>query len=141
MYFWLKEEYARINGNLVSRGNFGPYRIRFTGSQNASQCLVANATDIGPENCGANDNTWQQWYYSPVTGNLRNVQQNKCLMVKDNGKWGMENCNDWSTQAFFRQENLLKYRGNQCLDYADGNRHYSCDSNSGNQQVQFEFVG
>jgi hypothetical protein len=136
---------TRVNGNVIlnennisARGFTGPFRLRF---YDKNTCLDSGQF-FGNGDLGCMDNNpFQQFYYSPVTGQLKNVQSGKCLDIAGNGKWDFYPCNNNQVQQFHRIEHLLKWKNGDCLDSGNQNHHASCDGNQKNQTIVWEYIG
>ena len=135
---------TRSNGNIIlndnglsARGFIGPFRLKL---YDKNTCMDSGQFDgNGDMGCGDN-NPYQQFYYSPVTGQLRNVQNGKCLDVGNN-KWYWENCSNHQNQQFWRKEHLLQWKNGDCVDLGNGNHHAGCDGNNNNQKIAWEYIG
>ncbi len=134
---------TRFRGPTVFEGpvkndiGFGPYVVRF---YQKNKCLDSGQfgdTVNGEHDCIA-DNPYQQWYYNPVNGQLRSVQNGKCLDRNNSNKWGLNDCNDHENQQFYKTEHLLRWKNENCLDTGNSNKNAGCDGGNRNQNLKFE---
>ena len=136
-----KQLWARDNiytPKLRLEHGMGPYKVRFF---DKGTCLDAGQFGgNGDLACNDVNNAWQQWYYNPTTGHLRNVQTNKCLDTMG-GAWQLNDCNNHQNQRFWRMEHLLRNGNGQCLDVGNKDHKWNCDGNNNNQKLVLkEFI-
>ena len=135
-----KQLWARDNiytPKLRLEQGLGPYKVRFF---DKGTCLDAGQFGgNGDHPCNDAGNAWQQWYYNPVTGHLRNVQTNKCLDTMG-GAWQLNDCNNHQNQRFWRMEHLLRNGNGQCLDVGNREHKWNCDGNNNNQKLVFDLI-
>jgi hypothetical protein len=128
----------KVTGKLHTAGYFGPYLMRFYDNNNKCGDVGQNG-GLGLMDCNGG-NTWQQFYYNPMTGNLYNVQKNQCLDVGDNN-WRWVDCNNHQNQRFWKKEHIMQWKNGDCIDIGNGNHHAGCDGNNNNQKFVFDYVG
>ena len=135
-----KQLWARDNiytPKLRLEHGMGPYKVRFF---DKGTCLDAGQFGgNGDLACNDVNNAWQQWYYNPTTGHLRNVQTNKCLDTMG-GAWKLNDCNNHQNQRFWRMEHLLRNGNGQCLDVGNKDHKWNCDGNNNNQKLVFDLI-
>ena len=126
--------------NLASRGFTGPFRLRL---YDKNTCMDAGQFG-GNGDLGCMDNNlWQQFYYSPVTGQLKNVQTGRCLdagLNNGDGVWGWTDCKNHQAQQFWRKEHILQWKNRDCVDLGNGNHHSGCDGNNNNQKFTWDYI-
>jgi hypothetical protein len=130
-------------GGLQTRQGygFGPYIVRFYNKDGGNRCLDAGQMgndNMGTMNC-APGNAWQQFYFNPVTGYLKNAATGKCLDTFD-GTWRFNDCNGHQNQRFWRWENQIRSRNGNCLDIGNKNQNAGCDGNNANQLMKFDEI-
>jgi hypothetical protein len=137
---------ANIKGSLRTPGYIGPYQMRFY-DNNYNNSVGSGCLDIGQNGglglftCGGyNTNNNQRFFYNPITGNLLNVANNKCLDVGNNN-WNWIDCNNHQNQRFYRMQHNMQWRNGDCIDIGNSNHHSGCDGNNSNQKFVFDYLG
>src|SRR6185436_4477854 len=131
---------ANIKGKLNTPGWIGPYQMRFYDQGNKCADVGQNA-GLGLWPCDSNIvNNNQRFYYNPITGNLYNIQTNKCLDV-GNDQWYWNDCNNHQNQRFNKVEHIMKWKNGDCIDIGNPNHHSGCDGNNNNQKFVFDYLG
>jgi hypothetical protein len=127
---------------LTTPGWFGLYQIQMYKQPNANTCLDVSqfsATGKGAAVCDVNNKN-QQFYYNPMTGQLKNATSGKCLEFSNNAFHFNNTCSDSENQQLFKFEHLLKWKNGDCVDVGNNLRHSSCDSNNGNQTMKWNYI-
>lgn len=123
-------------GGLQYKNGYGsgPYKIRF---YEKNRCLDSGQFARNGDNECSQNNSWQDFYFDPVTGYIRNVQNNKCLDTFS-GKLDWNTCSTHPNQRFWRMENLIRSRNGNCLDISNSNHNSSCNGDSSTQRLVFD---
>jgi hypothetical protein len=73
----------------------------------------------------------QQFYWNPITGKLKNAKLGTCLRANQGGSHYFSDCKDNHVDlVWWRKENLLQSRNQDCLDIGNPNHHWGCDGNN-----------
>ena len=128
----------RIHTNwLQSKGFAGPFLIR--AYDKGDKCWdVGQNNGLGLMNCDAN-NSWQRFWFSPVTGQIYNEQNKQCFNKGDTFHW--EGCNNHQDQQFWKKEHIIQWKNWDCIDIGNDRHHAGCNGDNENQKVRFEYVG
>jgi hypothetical protein len=118
----------------------GPYVIRLM-RRDDNRCLDVGQwdnTNKGHFTC--NGGAYQQFYYDPVTRQLKNVATGKCLDTNNSSNWNFNDCNSAQRNQQFQITDhgniYAMYRG-KCLDVGDKFPEWNCEQFNASQNVMF----
>ena len=124
---------------IRSRGFVGPFRLR--SYNNGNKCWDTGQNGgLGLWDC-IDNNKYQNFWYSPVTGQLYNEQSDKCVDTGNAENWGWVTCSNSPNQQLWRKEHIIQWKNGDCLDIGNSKHHAGCDGNNNNQVINFEYVG